>query len=200
MHRRNFLKISSLLLGGTVSASLTRALLADGRLTAGDKALLFTDTQERTIHLLADMIIPPTDTPGAVAAGVPDFIATIVSDWYTPRERQVFFEGLAALDEFCLKHDAKSFNDSPESARVVALQHQEEIAKNYQSPAPSGGRLTARQEEDENAPFFKKIKELVVLGYYTSEVGAKQELIYEPMPMKYDGDVDFSTVGRQWIS
>ncbi len=52
---------------------------------------------------------------------------------------------------------------------------------------------------DENTPFFAKIKELTVIGYYSSEVGAKQELAYNPMPMRYEGDYDYAkTGGRQW--
>ena len=51
---------------------------------------------------------------------------------------------------------------------------------------------------DQNTPFFTKLKELTVLGYFTSEVGAKQALAYNPMPMRYDGDYDFDKVGREW--
>ena len=52
--------------------------------------------------------------------------------------------------------------------------------------------------DDQHAPFFNKIKELTVLGYYTSEVGATRELAYNPVPGKFDGDYDYAKVGRQW--
>ena len=53
---------------------------------------------------------------------------------------------------------------------------------------------------DERSPFFFKLKLLTVLGYYTSEIGATNELAFNPVPARYDGDVDFAKVGKQWTS
>jgi hypothetical protein len=55
-----------------------------------------------------------------------------------------------------------------------------------------------RDTPDEQSPFFHKLKLLTVLGYYTSEIGSQQELSYNPVPGRYEGDVDFDKVGRQW--
>lgn len=140
------------------------------------------------------MIIPTTDTPGATEAGVPDFVASIVFDWYTAPEQIDFFDGLRALDQHCLASEQLPFHEASEANRVAALQAQAQIAGHYQ-PAPTPFGPPA---EDPNAPFFSKIKALVVLGYYTSEVGATRELIYMPVPGEYKGDVDFAEVGRQW--
>jgi len=88
MRRREVLKASAWLLGTAVSASVSRALLADELSITGNGA--FTDEQLAAVELLSDMIIPTTDTPGAVAAGVPDFIATIFQDWYRQAEQESF--------------------------------------------------------------------------------------------------------------
>jgi hypothetical protein len=53
---------------------------------------------------------------------------------------------------------------------------------------------------DEKSPFFFKLKQLTVLGYYTSEVGGTKELSYNPVPGSYEGDYDFDKVGHQWSS
>lgn len=196
MHRRDLLKLSGLLGLSAVSGSVSRALAAgvSGKSAAATPA--FTAAQRQTVTLLSDMIIPPTDTPGAVAAGVPAFIELIYTDWYHDTERAIFIQGLTDLDQFCIEREQQTFNDASESTRIEALTAQEKIAAEYQSPV-SGG-LSFVQTDDENAPFFKKIKELVVLGYYTSEVGAQQELAYLPMPGYYDGNYDFNKIGRQW--
>jgi len=196
MHRRELLKLSVALLGAAASASVSRALLAGTEPMAGAAGTVFTESQLETVKLLSDMIIPPTDTPGAVAAGVPDFIATMVSEWYHPTEREIFFQGLAELDVFCVEQDGVPFHQAPEATRLAALQAQEQAAAGYQSPLPT--KMSYQQPTDENSPFFNKMKELVVLGYYTSEVGATQELAYLPMPGRYDGDYDFAKVGRLW--
>ena len=52
--------------------------------------------QRHLVDLLAEMIIPATDTPGAREADVPAFIETMVADWYTDTERTIFLQGLAA--------------------------------------------------------------------------------------------------------
>ena len=195
MQRRELLKISTLLLGAGVSASLSRAVLAGVDVSPGAAFSNFAESQRLAVEILCDMIIPTTDTPGAVEAGVPDFVATIVFDWYTESERTAFFDGLRALDAYCLASEQVPFHEASETNRIAALREQEQIAGGYQ-PAPTPFGLPPDQPD---APFFSKVKALVVLGYYTSEVGATQELIYMPVPGEFKGNVEFAQVGRQWI-
>lgn len=195
MQRRELLKYSITLLGAAAGASVSNALLARQNLHAATAATIFTPQQKAAVDLLSEMIIPETDTPGAIEAGVPRFIATIVGEWYKDNERRIFFEGLEALDTFCEAGEGTSFDRASEETRIAALQAQEKTASEYQAPPQ---RHLAVPEEDENAPFFKRLKGLVVLGYYTSEVGATQELAYLPMPGYYDGSYDFSEVGREF--
>ena len=195
MQRRELLKASALLLGAGVSASLSRAVLAGAEVSSGAASSKFAESQCLAVEILCDMIIPTTDTPGAVEAGVPDFVATIVFDWYTESEQSAFFDGLQALDGHCLAKEQVPFHEASESTRVAALREQEQIAGGYQ-PAPTPFGLPP---DDPDAPFFSTVRALVVLGYYTSEVGATQELIFVPVPGEFKGDVDFAEVGRQWI-
>ncbi|GIX31297.1 MAG: hypothetical protein KatS3mg124_1769 [Porticoccaceae bacterium] len=197
MKRRTLLQVSGLLFGLPATSSALRALAALP-FTAGEVATVFTPAEARTVELLCDLVIPPTDTPGAVAAGVPQFIAQVVAEWYTPRERQIFFAGLAALDEIARKQAGRPFAEADDETQRAALAELARAAADYQPPASPRGFGPAPVDED--SPFFVKLRELVVLGYYTSEVGATQELIYVPMPGRFDGEVDFAEVGRQWTS
>lgn len=198
MLRRDILKLSTLCLGTAASGSVSRALLADVTADSAVESKFFNPHQKATVDVLAEMIIPTTDTPGAVAAGVPKFIATIVSDWYRDSERAIFMEGLQRLDSHCQKSAAVNFADAEKDVQVAALSEQEQLAAEYVSPIKAGHPLA--KVIDEQEPFFTKLKELVVLGYYTSEVGAKQELIYTPVPGTFDGNFEFEKVGRQWIT
>jgi hypothetical protein len=153
-----------------------------------------TESQRAMVAQLAELIIPTTDTPGAIAAGVPAFIDHIVSTWCTPKERAIFAAGLTALDAFCQAQYGCAFTACDARQRELALADAEQRARGYRSPA--GGSIFS--DTDEDAPFFYKLKQLTVLGYYTSEVGGTQELRYEPVPGRYDGDVDFNEIGREW--
>ena len=160
------------------------ALAASGVLHAKPAASKLDEKQQKILAELAELILPRTDTPGAIDAGVPAFIDHIVSDWYTPTERAIFVEGLrvvAAADP---------------AQRVGALQSLEQQAASYVPPPGT----SVFGKPDERSPFFFKLKLLTVLGYYTSEVGSTTELAFNPVPGRYDGNVDFATLGKQWTS
>ena len=160
------------------------ALAATGVLHAKPAASKLDESQQKLVAELAELIIPRTETPGAIDAGVPAFIDHIVSDWYTPVERAIFVEGLKVIAA------------AQPSQRVAALQSLEQQAASY-TPAPGASVFG---KPDERSPFFFKLKLLTVLGYYTSEVGGTSELAFNPVPARYDGNVDFASVGRQWTS
>ena len=192
MYRRDLIKFSGLVLGGAVSGSVSKALMAAASIHSGLVSTIFNADQQTSVSALSEMIIPTTDTPGAIQAGVPDFIATIVSEWYNLDERKAFFQGLNDLNQYCSAVDGSTFSVAGDSLRLEALRKQEQLAKEF--------HINENTRAAEQPPFFDQIKELVVVGYYSSEVGAKQEWRYLPMPGQYDGDFDFSRVGRQWTS
>lgn len=193
MKRRDVVRYLSLL-GLSAHSLASEVALNANAIHRASSTERFTHEQRTAIALLSELIIPTTDTPGAITAGVPAFIETIYAEWYTDNERQVITQGLTDLDTFCLQESGVSFNDCPQPIKIAALLEQEVRASQYQPPAQG----SATPIEDQQAPFFTRIKELVVIGYYTSEIGAKEELRYLPMPMEYDGDYEFTRVNRQW--
>ena len=201
MQRRALIK--GLLMGGlgttlnVTSPSLARALAADLTGAASPATVCFNAGQRELCAVLAELIIPTTDTPGAIAAGVPAFVEMMVCDWYTGTERKIFLDGLEALEDDCRQKYSAGFLDLSEKRQIEALCRQQDLAAQYEPPENELSFLMP--VEDEQVPFFDKLKELVVIGYYNSEVGAKQELIYNPMPMEYR-DIPFVEVGRQWSS
>lgn len=56
----------------------------------------------------------------------------------------------------------------------------------------------SRSRDSARRPFFRTMKELTVVGYYTSEVGATEELRHEAVPGRHEGCVPFSRIGRTW--
>jgi hypothetical protein len=181
MDRRELLSIAALLLGSSVSSSCTRAILSAGDLPRGDPAL-FDRNRVLQVSQLSEVIIPQTDTAGAIQAGVPEFIHRVVAQWYTPRERAVFLTGLKLVDAESHAQFGGDF--------VSATHHQQRIAV-----------LQAFEAKDRNSrerAFFEQLKELTVLGYYTSEIGSQQELVYRPVPGVYHGHALFGAADRQF--
>lgn len=196
MNRREMLRVTALLLGASLSGSLSQHVMAGLSPTAKPTRLVFNEITKKKVAILAELIIPKTDTPGAIEAGTPAFIEMMVADWFNDGERKIFFAGLASLDEFCKAQYQRSFVDCDEAQRIAALKDAEQVAKKYKSSGPAID--ISQKYVDPDTPFFTKLKELTVLGYFTSEIGAKQALSYNPMPMRYEGDYDFDKAGREW--
>ena len=101
--RRSALRRLSAVLGGVATAPLAAGLLGGCRTPGGADLAAYeyqtlTGGQPDLLAALVDQIIPPTDTPGAADVGVPQFIDTMLTDWYAPDERDGFLAGLDAID------------------------------------------------------------------------------------------------------
>lgn len=196
MNRREILKITAVLLGAGLSGSLSQQVMAGALPVAKASKRVFDERTRKAVAVLAELIIPKTDTPGAIEAGAPAFIEMMVGDWFDDGERKIFFDGITALDAFCRQQYQKDFLACDEAQRTTALKDAEKAAGTYKSSAPAFD--FTQKFVDRNTPFFTKLKELTVVGFFTSEVGAKQVLAYNPMPMRYDGDYDFKQTDREW--
>ncbi len=178
MDRREALKRVALLLGGAVSASVASGVLAGCRADGPEPyaPLTLTPAQDELVATLAELIIPETDTPGARGTRVNVFIDQMLTGGLTDAERDAFLAGLVRADARALDLHGTPFleNTPPEQTAV----------------------LTALAADD--APFFRQLKELTLVGYYTSEIGATQELRYVHVAGRYDGDVPFSEIGRAY--
>ncbi len=190
--RRDALKQVALLLGGAISApTLAGALDAATRRrpwTAPGWAprTLSTDQME-LVALIADHIIPATDTPGARAAGVQGFVDTLLTDHYPAEERDRFLAGLASCDTQATAAHGKGFVACTPEQQVALLSAMDEAAypeTHDAAPAP-------------DVWFFRRVKELTLVGYYTSQIGATQELHTTPFGV-YRGDIPYSSVGKAW--
>lgn len=123
---------------------------------------VFDAHQNDTVVLLSEMIIPQTDTPGAKAAKVNEFIDLVLDD-ASETERKQFLGGLAWMDG----RSQELFGTDFASA---APEQQTALLTIVASPKNKAF------EDQVGTEFFKAIKALTITGYYTSEIGMKQEL------------------------
>lgn len=120
-------------------------------------------SEMKLVDALAEGILPATDTPGARAAGVPAFVGLLFAEWMYRDEQQAFRDGLAALAADARSKTGRAFDDCAPAQQLELLKGWDAAAF---APAP----------HDAPPPFFRRFKTLVVVGYYTSEVGQVQEL------------------------
>lgn len=167
MNRREVIKNVALMLGGTFSASTLVAMNNWEQSTFPKNAGAFfslTDTQQKIVAEIAEIIIPKTETPGAKDVGVPAFIEMMLKDCYKELEQQSFTEGLSSMEK------VKFLSLNSDERRGVLKLLEQETKKNT-------GKAT---------PFWRLIKELTLLGYFTSEAGLKASFEYVQIPGKLE--------------
>ena len=181
-------------MGGALSMSTVAGVL--GGCQAGPTADGFTPQaltggQDELVATIAELIIPETDTPGARAARVHEFIDQMLSNWYEDDERDHFLAELATVDQQAQDAYGKPFLDLSGAEQTELLTAMETAGITWMESLGSGGG------DPDKPPFFVAMKGLTLFGYYTSEIGATQELRVMPMG-QYRGDVPFDEIGRAW--
>jgi len=202
MNRRDALRNIAVLMGSAISATTLSVLSESCNQPIKKNGALFSAEQEDIITELADTIIPATSTPGAKAAGVGPFVAMMVKECYPEEVQKTFVAGLDDLEKRAKSTFSNSFIAISPAQRAVVLQQVVDELKqkkaHEQKAQQTGGKKSAQTAAKKNPNFFQLAKELTMLGYFTSEVGAKQALVYMPIPGKYDGCTDMKPGQKAW--
>ncbi len=186
MDRREAITKVAWLLGGTIVGT---ELFISGCKSAPEKVKeLFSQDQINFLDEVGDTILPATSTPGAKAAGIGHFMAIMVKDCYDPENQKTFTKGVSQLDEECRKRQGKKFMECDAKQRTAFLTQLDNEQKAYQKT----------KKETEPNHYFRMMKELTLLGYFTSEVGCTKALRYLPVPGKYDGNVPYKKGEKAW--
>jgi gluconate 2-dehydrogenase gamma chain len=194
MDRRGFLEtitgISALLPGlSLLAGAYPEAFAQDvhARAQAAGALRTLTAEQDALVTLIADMLLPHTDTIGASAVGVDRFIDLLLTESMLEAQRDRFLAGLAAVE-------ARSVSLYGTGFRAARREQQESLLRSldsHPSPAnPSRAEAAARAARPITAEdAFAVLKALVVLAYFTSEPVAKQLINAPIIPGKYEGCV-----------
>jgi hypothetical protein len=185
MNRREAIKQVTALLGGV-------ALTGSGLVTAVERAHArsatsrmqvgaFTAQDIALLDEVADTILPETKTPGAKAAHVGAFMALMVTDTYEQREQGIFRDGMRKLDE-------ASFMTATPAQRLALLERLDREQKTYMDARARGAP----------AHYFRLMKELTLLGYFTSEIGCTQAMRYQETPGKFEPCVPYTPGETAW--
>lgn len=184
--RRTALAGVAAMFGTALYAPLARAAGSQGPVATPVPAIsegppsvaVFTPVQRAAMTALSERVLPTTDTPGAIAAGVPAYIEKLLADWSYPAERVPILAGLDAIE-------AKALADYRVSTAKATPAQQDALLTLAMNDKVPGGKT-----------FFDAFRQLVIAGYYTSEIGMTQEREYLPVPGEYDGAFPYSKVNK----
>jgi hypothetical protein len=208
MNRRDAIGRVAMIMGGAVIGAdfFLSGCKPNG---ASNVADLFTQDNLAFLNEVADTILPTTTgSPGAKAANVGQFIAVMVRDCYTPADQQTFVGGIAKLNDAANKKSGGKFVSLTAQQKTDLLTGLDKEQKDFTTKRDKD--MAADKEKHKADPayvspdlpkhYFRMIKELTLLGYFTSEIGATKALRYIAVPGHYDGNVPYKKGDKAWAT
>jgi glucoside 3-dehydrogenase (cytochrome c) hitch-hiker subunit len=217
MQRREAVQYISILLGGSIIGA---NYFLEGCKSKTGISTEFTPETIAFLDEVADTILPTTKTPGAKAAKVGQFMTVMVNDCYEAPDQKIFHEGIGKLDEASNKKNGKSFMDSSPQERHDLLVDLDNESKAYQKktedffnalPDEKKHEMALEKDKDGTDPradkfrenpnyYFILMKQLTLLGYFTSEIGCTQARRYVETPGKFEGCVPYTKGDKAWAT
>lgn len=177
MERREAVQYISILLGGTLVGSQS---FLSGCKTV-DKKRTFSPDDIAYLDEIAETILPATNIPGAKAAHVGEFMTLMVTDCYNEKEQDAFFNGMKTINELSKKQFDNSFIKITATQKHTLLTQLDKEQKQFMKS----------KKENETSHYFRMMKELTLLGYFTSEIGCTKAKRYVPVPGRFEGCIPY---------
>jgi hypothetical protein len=184
--RREALRRVSAMLGG--AALIGQSAWLAGCVVPRSPSAPFTAAEVALLDEVAETILPETSTPGAKAARVGPFIALMVADTYDPREQRIFRDGMVMLEQECHAQHGVGFMAASAAQRLALLERLDREQLEYMR----------RQTDDTRPHYFRMMKELTLLGYFTSEIGYTQAMRYVETPGRFDPCITYTPGDKAW--
>lgn len=193
MDRREALQYTGWIAGaGLLGPGVLAALQSCRNVAEGDswKPQVLTKVQVDQLILLSDTIVPFTETPSASQVKVHQFVDLLIADVLTDDQNRSITEGLQGLDNSCRDQTGNSFQDLSDKDRVKLV---EEIDGNAFTEQPSETYIPSFLTN------YRYLKGLILMAYFTSEEGVKQNLDYVVIPGEYKGCIDLPKDGKVMV-
>lgn len=181
--RAALLQLSSMLGLAALGIDAEALAAAATKPSAARAPELLTPEELRLTGVLAELVIPRTDTPGALDVGAHRTIDHLLKACALPPAQAAFRAGLARIDAVSQGQEGKRFA-ALTPARQDAL---------LRALDAGGAPFSA-----DDGRFFRQLKGYVAFAYYTSEAGASQELAYLPVPGGFKGDIKVTASTHTW--
>lgn len=195
MDRRNALKKTGLLAGATIAMpgilSLLQSCKNEPRLDW--QPMFFSMDEAKTISTIVDMILPRTDTPGALDVKVDLFIDKVIAKTYDEEGQKSMRAEIATFNEDCKKDFGAVFNDLNDEKRIAVLEASEKSSGKF-NPGVWGKTVG----EQEPIGFYRSLKATAIWAFMTSEEIGENVLSYDPIPGNFEACKPVSEVVNKW--
>jgi gluconate 2-dehydrogenase gamma chain len=183
MDRRSLVGTIAALIGASTLPAEAFAAPAKSRGRRAAAARYLPPPRFATLSAYADTMIPVTDTPGAVAAGVPQRIDGLLRNWASAERRTQLVGALANIEARAQASSGKPFAAlTPEARKALLVAHEAEAMKQVPRKDKLVGLAAMMGGASYADPGYGRLKDLVVSLYYMSEIGLTKELVYEHVP------------------
>ncbi|MEB2786484.1 gluconate 2-dehydrogenase subunit 3 family protein [Algoriphagus persicinus] len=176
MNRRDALKSVMVMMGGTMIGAT--AVMTGCTPENQIEGLEFDPDDIAFLDEIGDTIIPETETPGAKAVGIGSFMVMMVKDTYDGDSQKTFVDGVNKLRKDFKSSNGKDFIAAPAEERLAYLNGM------YDEFKASG--------QDRSPQVINMLRDLAVLGYFTSEIGATQALNFVETPGRFDPCIPYN--------
>lgn len=188
LDRRKFLGALSLLLGAGANASLLSLSVIESALAyergtgqVFEKGKLFNISQMQLLASVSDTILPETDSPSGAQLDCHGFVDHQLQCCFSNKQQQIILHLLNVIEQKAKLTGNNNFIS-------LRLDEKNDLLSALES------------DTSEHRQSFRTLKELIVFGYFTSEVGATQVLSYQAIPGGYKGSIPLTPDAKAWGS
>ena len=176
--RREFVQGLIVSVGGAAALSSCGGAATITATRPGNSGRFYTTSEMSLVSRICDLIIPRTETPGALDANVPGYLDGLMTDWASEETRSAHREAIQLLAAR-LDSATGDFLETDETRAVAALTVLDAAA--FDGDSPLGG--------------YRSLKGYITQAYFATEEGAMQELKWVAVPGRWDPSVDISAGG-----
>ena len=195
MDRRKAIQKSGLLVGLTITGGALSTIVQSCR--AEDKLSwtpeFFSPIEAREITSMIDVLLPKTETPGAIELNVEVIVDRLMAQTLIPEDQAHVKEGLKAFMNHCKEEYGDAFAKLSTEDQKKALA---ELAQSSNTFNPSIWGLTIGEQPP--IDFFRRLKQFALIGYFSSEEIGLNHLVYDPIPGSYEGCIPADENTKVW--
>ncbi len=150
------------------------------------------EEEREFLAYLAETVIPETNSPGALKAGVDEFMIKMLKDFLPHKDVNRFLDGMEDVKKLSQSAYGRRFQDCSQAERELVL-------ADFEDAGPSNRIYLKIQDKFMGKPFIRTLKFMVCAGFAFSRVGATQAFNYEAIPGAYHPNIPMKEGQTSWV-